>query len=192
MAGRPKSFDMDQALEACMDVFWTNGYQGTSVDDLQEAIGIKRGSFYASFGCKDDVFASVLRKYWEEATEAGLKHLDGNDNPRQLIANHIRYVGDFMTKNTPRGCLLLSSSGDAAIATSGDARLVAEHMQNLEARIGSVLGEEDSGLSKREAKNLTAYALTVLLGLNAMAKTGQNGDEIRAAAEFAAKSILSA
>jgi TetR/AcrR family transcriptional regulator, transcriptional repressor for nem operon len=192
MAGRPKSFDMDQALEACMDVFWTKGYQGTSVDDLQQAIGIKRGSFYASFGCKDDVFASVLLKYWDEATEAGLKHLDGNDTPRQSIANHIRYVGDFMTQNTPRGCLLLSSSSDAACAASAEAGLVAKRMQILETRVCNVLSREDSGLSKQEARGLTAYALTTLLGLNAMAKTGQDADNIRAAADFAAKSVLSA
>jgi len=189
MAGRPKTFDVDTALDACVDVFWTKGYQGTSVDDLQSAIGIKRGSFYAAFGCKDDVFAAVLEKYWNEATATGLELLDQGDDPRQSVADFIRHIGRFMVQNTPRGCLLLSSASSAGSVMTAGKSPVREKLQRLEDRLIEALTKQDKS-AKQEAEALAAFVLTVILGLNAMAKTGCNADRIEAAASFAAGSVL--
>lgn len=192
MAGRPKSFNVEDAYEAFVDVFWTNGYQGTSVDDLQKAAGIQRGSFYAAFGSKDDVFAEVLTRYWDEATEVGLSHLEEGDDPRAAVARFIHHVGEFMTVNTPRGCLLLSSSGDPSCTPAGENSLVRRRMRLLESRIFNTLSSSPELPEKKVAKDLTAYVLSTLLGLNAMAKTGQDADKIRAASDIAANSVLSA
>ena len=190
MAGRPKSFDVDTALDAFVDVFWTKGYQGTSVDDLQNAIGIKRGSFYAAFGCKDDVFAAVLEKYWTEATESGLKLLDEEGDPLRQVARFIRHVGAFLVENTPRGCLLLSSASDGVPVGSEDITLVRDKMRRIEDRLHTVLGRQTSELPKDETQPLVAFVLTVILGLNAMARTGDAAERILAAADFAADSVL--
>ncbi|WP_422377404.1 TetR/AcrR family transcriptional regulator [Roseibium sp.] len=190
MAGRPKSFDVDTALDAFVDVFWTKGYQGTSVDDLQDAIGIKRGSFYAAFGCKDDVFAAALEKYWTEATETGLSLLERNDDPLAAIADFIRHVGRFMTENTPRGCLLLSSATGAVPMAAKDYALVRAKMDRIEDRLHDVLGRQVTPLSRNEAEAVTSFVLTVILGLNAMARTGMEADRILAAADFASNSVL--
>lgn len=190
MAGRPKSFDVDTALDAFVDVFWTKGYQGTSVDDLQSAVGIKRGSFYAAFGCKDDVFASVLEKYWMEATETGLKLLDQGGAPRPAIAEFIRHVGDFMAQNTPRGCLLLSSASDRSMAATTDTTLICTKMQQLEDRLIKALQRGDPAVAEDDAQSLAAFVLTVILGLNAMARTGCSKDTIQASADYAARSVV--
>ncbi|WP_298986282.1 TetR/AcrR family transcriptional regulator [uncultured Roseibium sp.] len=191
MAGRPKSFDVDEAIDAFVDVFWTNGYRGTSVDDLQDAAGIKRGSFYAAFGCKDDVFERVLEKYWNEATEVGLKILDEDKPPKQAVANFIRHIGSFMSLNTPRGCLLLSSSSETADAHSGEQSFVCSKMTELENRLLRTLerdGDETASLCARDQAN---FVLAVILGLNAMAKADCGSSRIRAAADYAARSIAS-
>jgi general secretion pathway protein D len=57
---RPREFDEDAALDRAMDVFWRQGYQGTSTDDLMQAMGIGRGSFYNTFGSKRDVYLRTL------------------------------------------------------------------------------------------------------------------------------------
>lgn len=195
MAGRPKSFDLNEALNAFLQVFWTKGYNHTSVDDLQLAAGIKRGSFYASFGSKDDVFASVLNTYWDRATESILRNLECSKDPREAVARFLRYAGDFMTENTPRGCLLLSSAADLSCTASRDGELVREKMNALEARIAAAIPEETHPANPKlagrdQASALTSFVMTILLGLNAMARSGQSADRIRQAAEYAAESVL--
>ncbi|WP_172670666.1 TetR/AcrR family transcriptional regulator, partial [Labrenzia sp. DG1229] len=172
MAGRPKSFDMDAALEAFVDVFWTKGYQGTSIDDLQRAAGIKRGSFYAAFGCKDDVFATVLNKYWKEATEHGLDHLKTEADPRRAVAQLIRHVGLFMSRNTPRGCLLLTSSANPVSETGHTSPVVRERMNVLEDRIFNALHRQNGTPVEKDARELATFSLSCLLGLNALARNG--------------------
>ncbi|MBG6163609.1 MAG: TetR/AcrR family transcriptional regulator [Roseibium album] len=189
MAGRPKSFDMDVALDAFVDVFWTKGYQGTSIDDLQQVAGIKRGSFYAAFGCKDDVFATVLNKYWNEATELGLAHLKTEADPRRAVAQFIRHVGLFMSRNTPRGCLLLTSSGSPESETGQTSPLVRERMNVLEDRIFHTLHRQNGIPDEKRARELAAFALSCLLGLNALARNGQDSDKILAAADHAANAV---
>lgn len=61
--GRPRAFDADQVLEKAMLVFWQKGYQGASLADLTEAMGINRPSLYAAFGNKEALFRQVLDRY---------------------------------------------------------------------------------------------------------------------------------
>jgi TetR/AcrR family transcriptional regulator, transcriptional repressor for nem operon len=60
---RPRDFDVDQALDAAVDLFWRQGYAATSVRQLCEAMGIQAGSFYAAFESKEACFRRALQRY---------------------------------------------------------------------------------------------------------------------------------
>ncbi|MEV6641546.1 TetR/AcrR family transcriptional regulator [Amycolatopsis sp. NPDC051371] len=64
-AGRPRAFDAEAALQKAMVVFWEQGYDGASLADLTEAMGISRKSMYAAFGNKEDLFRKALQRYTE-------------------------------------------------------------------------------------------------------------------------------
>src|SRR5688500_13596233 len=61
--GRPRSFDRDTALGQAMEVFWAKGYEGTSISDLTEAMGINPPSLYAAFGDKERLFLEAIDRY---------------------------------------------------------------------------------------------------------------------------------
>src|SRR5437870_11774936 len=64
-AGRPRSFDLDKALDAALQVFWRKGYEGASLSDLTRAMGINRPSLYAGFGDKETLFRKARHRYAE-------------------------------------------------------------------------------------------------------------------------------
>lgn len=64
MAGRPRSFDKDQALLIAMERFWRDGYEATTIATLTEAMGINAPSLYAAFGDKDRLFAQAAAATW--------------------------------------------------------------------------------------------------------------------------------
>src|SRR6476659_2545331 len=75
--GRPRAFCMDKALDAALDLFWRKGYEGTSIVDLTEAMGINPPSLYAAFGGKEALFRQALDRYeakhavfWNDALSA--------------------------------------------------------------------------------------------------------------------------
>ena len=65
--GRPREFDTERALELATLLFWRKGYEGTSLSDLTETLGITRPSLYAAFGNKEALFRLVLERYEAKA-----------------------------------------------------------------------------------------------------------------------------
>src|SRR5688572_3296306 len=61
--GRPRSFDPDLALDRAMRIFWRQGFEGTSLADLTESMGINRPSLYAAFGDKAALFQRAVERY---------------------------------------------------------------------------------------------------------------------------------
>src|SRR5437588_8135669 len=113
--GRPRAFDRDQALGRALDVFWRNGYEGASLSDLTEVMGINPPSLYAAFGNKEELFRKALDRYMEKRHEV-LRDVLARPKARDAIAALLTGTADSLTdKSTPTGCLLvqgISGCGD--------------------------------------------------------------------------------
>src|SRR5512138_3569574 len=68
--GRPRSFDRDAALDAAVKVFWSRGYEGASLAELTEAMGINPPSLYAAFGDKEGLFLEAAARYEAQLRDA--------------------------------------------------------------------------------------------------------------------------
>ncbi len=87
---RPKTFDQTQALEAAMFQFWEAGFEGSSMQNLVDRMGISRQSLYDTYGNKRELFEAALKKYREEVIEPSLARLsDTTRTPTELIRNHL-------------------------------------------------------------------------------------------------------
>ena len=103
--GRPRAFDVDDALDRALDVFWRQGYEGTALSDLTEAMGINRPSLYAAFGNKEQLFARVLDRYVAGPAAFAAAALD---LPRARdVVEALAYGAIELTAgtHTPHGCL---------------------------------------------------------------------------------------
>lgn len=115
--GRPRGFDLDEALERAVLVFWEHGYEGASLATLTEAMGISTTSMYAAFGNKDELFRKALERYTEGPSAYLVRALDeptALDVATAVLAGVVRTT----TRPTgPNGCL--GVQGALATGASG-------------------------------------------------------------------------
>src|SRR6476469_6641060 len=108
--GRPREFDVDEALAAALRVFWSKGYEGASLTDLTDAMGITRPSLYAAFGNKEALFRKALDLYEREKLEYTRAALE-QPSARAVAEYIMRGALAAQTGSSePHGCLGVISS----------------------------------------------------------------------------------
>jgi AcrR family transcriptional regulator len=107
---RPRTFDIDSALDIATDMFWRRGYDGTSIADLTKAIGISAPSFYFAFGSKDAAFRRITETYLTRQDEV-IETAFGKPEARLVVEALLLGFVDFLTdpEHAP-GCLILNNS----------------------------------------------------------------------------------
>ena len=108
--GRPREFCVEDALAKALRVFWSNGFEGTSMTDLTEAMGITRPSLYAAFGNKESLFRKALDLYEREKMDYVGKALV-QPTARQVAEAMLRGAVENTTScDEPHGCMRMIAS----------------------------------------------------------------------------------
>lgn len=138
--GRPRSFDMDAAVERAMGVFWSRGYHATALPDLLRATRLSRGSLYAAFGDKHSLFLLALDRYIAEAVARMDVELA---SPRQPIDGLRAFLAGYVDRtsgaNGRRGCLLVATAMELAGQDAEVGRRVAGFFRAMETRVADAL-----------------------------------------------------
>ena len=186
--GRNREFDMDQALDAALCVFWRKGYEGTSYTDLTQATGVERPALYSAFGNKEALFRQVLKRYhghYLDFIPAALEL----PTSREVAAHILFSAADLNTRYPDRkGCLVVNG----ALAGSDDAEPIrlalikarAEGEVSLRNRFERAKQEGDLPETANCAV-LAAFILAVLHGMAVQAKAGFSRNILEAVAEQA-------
>jgi AcrR family transcriptional regulator len=128
MAGRPREFDRQQALERARDAFWRRGYEGTSMSDLVAALGIASARIYAAFGSKKALFREAIELY--EAGEGGFadRALAEELTAREAIARMLRDAVEIYTRpGQPQGCMVVSAATNCSAENDAVMAWLAKH-----------------------------------------------------------------
>ena len=108
--GRPREFCVDHALAQALRVFWTKGYEGASLTDLTEAMGITRPSLYAAFGNKESLFRKALDLYEREKMAyigQGLAQPTARKVAETMLRGALENVAG---EDEPHGCMRVIAS----------------------------------------------------------------------------------
>jgi AcrR family transcriptional regulator len=193
--GRPRGFDEDAVLEAAMRVFWEKGYEGATMADLIEAMGINRSSMYTAFGDKESVFHRAMERY-RERRMTSVRQALSQPSLGKVVAGLIHGNADFLsTPGNPRGCLLIQG----ALVCGTDAEPVKQMMidwrKSGEAAMRKRLQQAQSeGELPPEIQpaDFARYLSSVMAGLCIQAVNGATRAELRRASEIALRCIETA
>ncbi|MFF5535874.1 TetR/AcrR family transcriptional regulator [Streptomyces cinerochromogenes] len=107
--GRPRAFDAETALDRALEVFWRQGYEGTSLSELTAAMGINRPSLYGAFGNKEQLFRTVLDRYFTSPGAFAVEALEA-PTAREVVERLVLGAVELTTgPHTPHGCLSVNS-----------------------------------------------------------------------------------
>jgi AcrR family transcriptional regulator len=187
-SGRTRQFDVDEALDRALEVFWARGYEGATLPELTKAMGINRPSLYAAFGNKEQLFRKALDRYqtgpMSFLTEA-LKEPTARAAAEAIFSGFIRMQRN---REKARGCLIVSG----ALASGAEAETVRQELAQLRQSIVAVFRKrferavEDGDLPKgTDCATLARYVATVLGGLAVQAASGTTEKELRLVAAMA-------
>ncbi len=179
--GRPRSFCAETALAAALRVFWSKGFEGASITELTEAMGITRPSLYAAFGNKEDLFRKALDLY-ERDKLAYVGAALAEPTARGVAAHMLHGALEMQTTGSdPKGCLGVISSvacGTEAESVRGDvmARQASTTAALLQ-RFEEAKAEGDLP-DHIEPASLVRYLTAVLQGLCLQAGVGASAEDL--------------
>ena len=180
--GRPREFDPDKALVSALQIFWQHGYEGASMAELTEAMGITKPSLYACFGNKEALFKKALDLYEREKlayVKTALEAPSGKAVAQKLLEGAL---DTHCGAKDPQGCLGVISM----VACSTEAPSLRDHIiarrASSEAAVVERLerakaeGDLPDGV---DPKALAQCLTTVMQGLSVKAQGGASRDEMQ-------------
>lgn len=186
--GRHREFDVEEALDAALCVFWRKGYEGASYTDLTQATGVERPALYSAFGNKESLFRHALARYYE-------RYLDYIPQALELetaraVAAHILHSAVELNTRFPdhTGCLgingVLAGSDEAEPVRQALIEARAAGEAQLRDRFERAKAEGDLPVTAKPDV-LAAFLLAVLHGMAVQAKAGFSRETLHAVAEQA-------
>ena len=176
--GRPRTFDIDDALEQALRVFWKRGFLDASLAELTEAMGLNKPSLYAAFGDKEQLYLRALERYVEQRLSRQAVALESEPEAPRAIERFLRGLAALYTDpRNPGGCFIVNGTADlggAGMPAAVEARL-REALQANEARLKSRLqrARADGQLAAdAQPDQLASFYMATVAGLGVLAKAG--------------------
>jgi TetR/AcrR family transcriptional repressor of nem operon len=172
--GRMRTFDVEEALDVALELFWQHGFDGTAMQALCHAMHLQPGSVYAAFGSKRDLFVAVVGRYVETVSAEAVDRVNGAPSGLQGLREYFGYLVDAMVDGKRRwGCLVTNSLVELATHDPDLAAMFQTHLVRLQTSFAAALtraraeGELRPGAGPESAGMLVA----VVQGMNVMAKS---------------------
>ncbi|HSH86162.1 MAG TPA: TetR/AcrR family transcriptional regulator [Methylophilus sp.] len=186
--GRPRVFDMDEALEKALQIFWKRGYEGASLAELTETLGVNKPSLYAAFGNKEELFMKALSKY-VAGPVAFVREVVNEPTARDVAQTFLYKAAEFLTEPShPKGCMVvqgaLSGGESAEMIKSVLIQYRTAYEKVLTKRFEQARNDGDLS-SDTNPESLAKYLATLHQGMSVQATSGASKEDLLAIADLA-------
>jgi AcrR family transcriptional regulator len=190
--GRPISFDKEAALEAAMLLFWERGFEGTSMADLTQAMGLNPSSIYAAFGDKHALFSLAVRRYLETRAQYAEEALAKPTLDKVIRALFDNTVAFLTAPGHPSTCMTLAGSMGCSVSATPARDLMTEIRKLNEVAIRERLLQARKSAELPKGINVddyTRFISLMLAGLSVQAANGSTKTELKRTAQMALKHL---
>ncbi len=190
---RSKAFDQGTVVTKAMEVFWSKGYEATSIQDLVDAMGINRGSIYDTFGDKSGLFKAALEHYMEASPARQLIAEASTAPPRKTIEDFITlHVETSCSPGGQRGCLMTNTLTELCSGDGDMAKMVGTRLRRMENALYILVRRgQDSGeiSSAQDAHALARFLIATAQGIKTLAKVNPGRETLDDIANVALASL---
>ena len=172
---RTKDFDENEVLTKAIQLFWHKGYNGTSMQDLVDGLGISRSSLYDTYTDKHTLFVKALESY-QESGSAKIREILNHSGPaketiRKLL---VLAIGEMAEDKQHKGCFMVNAEVEVAPHDTEVNNLVCKNEQQMEQAFYEVIQKgKDSGEIKnsQDARALARFIFNAVKGMRVTAKS---------------------
>ena len=170
-----KQFDVEEALDRALETFWEHGYKATSMCTLLEGMGIQKGSFYATFSSKHEVFLNAMRRYVDRGFGEFKAALHGLP-PREAIGAMFENIAAKCTgKGRDKGCLVINTALELAPSDDDVGQLVRQALARHEKMLAELVrdGQKTGEIGATgEPRQIAKALLGLIIGMRVYARAG--------------------
>ena len=180
---RTKAFDTDEVLDRALRIFWRNGYEGTSMQDLVDGMQINRASIYDTFGNKEALYLTALQRYQTQNQQQVRQLIDQHSSVRDaldaLLENMIR---ESLSDPEKKGCFVVNATTGLANRHEAVNRLVTENEKRMAYAFADLVKQGQSQgeiAAHQDANALSSYIFSSMQGLRVLAVTNSELSTLR-------------
>lgn len=188
---RTREFDRDEALEKAMELFWEQGYEATTAQDLVDHLGIGRSSLYGTFGSKHELYLAALDRYREQGDTRIRDVLEKEQAAKAVLRRIFEETLDAALEDQ-RGCFMANATAERAACDEGVSERACDNLDRLEELFAELVrqGQKEGEIPEdRDPVAMGRFLAIVQYGVRVTARTGPSEEELRDAIEVALSTL---
>lgn len=181
---RPRRFDEAALLEAATELFWTHGYDGTSVEEVSAATGVGNGSIYAAYGSKRGLFLALFERYCEGRAEFVRSAVQAPGSAAAAVRGYFAAViADCAAQPARRGCLMLNGIAQLGGRMPEVLDIARRSTERMEEGVAARLRAAAPAAEEAEITALAAHIVLVSQGLIQLSRLNAPAARLQAIAD---------
>ncbi|ULH10042.1 TetR/AcrR family transcriptional regulator [Serratia marcescens] len=193
--GRPREFDTNQALDRAIRQFSAHGFHGTSISDLNKALGLTTGSIYKAWGDKRGLLLAALERYIELRTEEIARVTANTSDGLAKIAAVLRFYAELSSSTEGKiGCLVVEMAVELSVSEADIAKRLSRQESSRRAQFEGWVEEAvmDGSISQQtDIKSCAELLQALTQGMRVLGKTGASSERMLAIADQAVSMLAS-